>query len=230
MTQRTAPVVTGVVALSLAAVSPAAAQALFTDVNATGISETAIAQTDGTFDNVFFTGGFTADGASAGGGTDSGHVNAAADASSVTTLDATVTSARGGVSRVDFLISARSEIIVLDPSLLAFAETSASIGGSDTFLSLVISEATGYRWETELITPGAVGGEVSLSLLDLPDEGVFTDGQLVRIGFSFGISARTDINRLFNEAVLRGTLFLPGPGVAGVLAAGGLFAARRRRA
>ncbi len=211
------------------ALGTASGQASFVDVNATGISETQIAGTDGSFDQDFFTGGFTANGASAGGGTDSGLVTAAARAGSQTSVDAQVVSAKNGVARVDFLISAMSEIEVLDPSLLSFAFTSASIGGSDTFFTLIIGQETAYRWETELVTPGATGGEVSLSLLDVPSEGVFTAGQTVRIGFSFGISASTDIGRLFNEAELRGTLFLPGPGAGGVLIAAGVVACRRRR-
>lgn len=204
-------------------------QASFTDVNATGISQTQIAGTDGSLDQDFFTGGFTASGATAGGGTDSGLVTSLARARSVTSVDAQVVSGRNGVARVDFVISAISEIEVFDAAGLSFAFTSASIGGGDTFFSLLIRDETAYRWETELVTPGATGSEVSLSLLDVPAEGVFSAGQTVRIGFGFGISASTDLGRLFNEAELRGTLFLPGPGAAGGLIMAGVFACRRRR-
>lgn len=218
-----------VIALVAGGSGTALGQASFTDVNATGISQTQISGTDGSFDEDFFTGGFTANGASAGGGTDSGLVTAIARAGSVTSVDAQVVSGRNGVARVDFVISAVSEIEVFDPSALSFAFTSASIGGSDTFFSLLIGEETSYRWETELVVPGVTGSEVSLSLLDVPSEGVFSAGQTVRIGFGFGISADTGLGRLFNEAELRGTLFLPGPGAAGGLIAAGVFACRRRR-
>ncbi|MEM7754878.1 MAG: hypothetical protein AAF297_04490 [Planctomycetota bacterium] len=218
----------GVGALVAIAGTASGQLASISNVNATGISETVIAGTDGSFDQEFFTGGFNADGMSASGGTDSGIVTSIANASSVTTLNVTMSESRSGIPRIDFVLSARSMIEVFDADALAFAETSASIGGSDTLIVVDILQDTGYKFTTELITPGAAGGEVSLSLMGA-DEGFVAAGEPLLFNFAFGISARTDIGRLFNEAEIRGTLLLPTPGAAGVFAMAGLFASRRRR-
>lgn len=202
--------------------------ASISDVNATGISSTVIAGTDGSFDEQFFTGGFTANGMAASGGTDSGIVNSIASAGSTTTLSVTMGENLRGVPRIDFVVSARSEIEVFDPAALSFAETSASIGGFDTLIVIDILQDTGYSFSTRLVTAGATGGEVSLSLQGA-DEGFVEAGNPLLVNFAFGISARTDIDRLFNEAEIRGTLLLPAPGVFGVFGAGAVFASRRRR-
>ena len=219
----------GVCALSGCVAAASGQLASISDVNATGISETIVAGTDGSFDQQFFTGGFNANGMSASGGTDSGIVNSIANASSVTTLNVTMAETLRGVPRIEFVLTARSMIEVLDPGALSFAETSASIGGSDTLIGIDIFQDTGYTFTTDLVIAGATGNEVSLSVQG-GNEGFVEAGNPLLVNFAFGISARTDIDRLFNEAEIRGTLLLPGAGSAGAFAAVGAFAARRRRA
>jgi len=221
---------TAAVAVCCVLSSTAGAQsASIVDVNATGISSTLVAGTDGFFDEQFFTGGFTADGASASGGTDSGIVTSFVEAGSETALTATVGLSRGAVTRIDFEISARAFVNIIDPDLVAEASTSASIGGTDTLIEIAILDDTDYTFTTDLVIPGATGGEVSLSLLDRPNEGRALAGESILVNFGFGISASTVSGRLFNEAVLRGTLILPGAASSMCVAAAGLWAGRRRR-
>ncbi len=202
--------------------------ASFTGGNLTGTATSQMFTTDGEFFDSNGAGLSSLTATFASGGTDSGLVNADGSVSGSASFSAMVDNAENGVSRI--VVDAFAEARLDNLSANVFnAQQSVAIGPGGVpgnFLFIEVDRDTAFEFIVEILNPN----EVSSSSITFSGgtSGTLLAGQQYELRWSIGAFASTN-GQAFDDVRIRATLLLPGPGSAGVLAAAGLLAARRRR-
>ncbi len=219
-----------VVVLSLAVASGVASgqTASFMGGNLVGTAESSMLTSNGEFFDSSGAGFTTLNGSFASGGTDSGLVNADGEVSGSASFSAMVDNAENGVSRIVVDAFAESRIDNLSANVFS-AQQSIAIGPGgvpNNFLFIQVDQDTEFEFIVEILNPN----EVSSSSITFSGgtSGVLLAGQQYELRWSIGAFASTN-GQALDDVRIRATLLLPSPGSAGVLAAAGLMASRRRR-